>query len=268
MTPHWPALLDRSAATPLWRQLLADLRSRLASRAFDDGFPGELQLMEQYAVSRHTVREALRQLRAEGVITTGRGRRRRLVSPEDVIIQPTGIVYSLFSSVESSGQSQLSVIRALDVRADGVVAVRLGLEESTPLFYLERLRMAGGLPLALDRVWMPASIAEPLLTVDFTHTSLYAELFAATGISVTGGDETVRAVVPSRAEHEILELTAPSAALAVDRTASSQDIPIEWRHTLVRADRFCLTSALKAGPQTGSATGAVPVRLAVAPTAR
>jgi len=38
---------------------------------------------------------------------------------------------------------QRSLVRFLEVRQDGVVATRFGLEESTPLVYLERLRLAG-----------------------------------------------------------------------------------------------------------------------------
>lgn len=236
--------LDRAAPTPLWRQLARDVRGRLDRGEFTDAFPGEIELGVQYAVSRHTVREALRQLRADGAISTGRGRRPRITAP--VIAQPTGIVYSLFSAVESRGLAQVSVVRALDVRADGVVAPRLGLEESTPLVYLERLRLLDGGPLALDRVWLPASIGEPLLGVDFRRTGLYDEL-SRTGIRVTGGHETVRAVVPSRAEHRVLDLPVPSAAFSVERTASSHGVPIEWRLTLIRADRFALTSTLADG---------------------
>ena len=238
--------LDRSAPTPLWRQLARDLGVRLDRGEFTDAFPGEIELGEQYAVSRHTVREALRQLRADGAISTGRGRRPRIAAPDPVIAQPTGIVYSLFSAVESRGLSQVSVVRALDVRADGVIAPRLGLEESTPLVYLERLRLLDGEPLALDRVWLPASIGEPLLGVDFRRTGVYDEL-SRTGIKVTGGHETVRAVVPSRAEHRVLDLPVPSAAFSVERTASSHGVPIEWRLTLIRADRFALTSTLADG---------------------
>ena len=156
-----PAQLDRDADTPLWRQLESDLRSRLDRAEFARGLPGEVELGLQYAVSRHTVREALRQLRAEGVISTGRGRRPQLMGPDPVIAQPTGIAYSLFSSVEACGLAQTSVVRVLAVRADGVIAPRLGLEESTPLLHLERLRLAAGRPLALDRVWLPASGACP-----------------------------------------------------------------------------------------------------------
>lgn len=240
--------LDKGATAPLWQQLLSDLRHRLASGEFgSSGFPGELLLVEQYGVSRHTVREALRRLRAEGLVSVGRGRRSR-VTAEGVIDQPTGIVYSLFSSVEASGMSQVSQVRRLDVHADGVVAARLGLEESTPLLYLERLRLADGLPLALDRVWLPAAPTSALLGADFTHTSLYEQLQTLTGIQVTGGQETVRAVIPSAAEHQALELTPPAAAFSVTRTACSNGTPIEWRQTLIRADRFNLTSTLRPGP--------------------
>ena len=246
MTESAAQRLDRTASTPLWRQLAEHLGERLDRGEFTGGLPGEIELGEQYAVSRHTVREALRQLRADGAISTGRGRRPRITAADPVIAQPTGIVYSLFSAVESRGLSQDSVVRALDVRADGVVAPRLGLEESTPLVYLERLRLLDGEPLALDRVWLPASIGEPLLRVDFRRTGVYDEL-SQTGIRVTGGQETVRAVVPTRAEHRILDLPVPSAAFSVERTASSHGVPIEWRLTLIRADRFALTSTLTDG---------------------
>jgi GntR family transcriptional regulator len=79
--------------------------------------------------------------------------------------------------------------------------------------YLERRRLAGDEPLALDRVWLPASLAKPLLEADFTHTSLYAEQTQRTGI---------------RLDH-------------------AHGTPVEWRHTLVRGDRFALTAEFSAG---------------------
>lgn len=238
------ARLRRTGAA-LWRQLLDDLRDRLSAGEFAERFPGELELTEQYGVSRHTVREALRQLRGEGVLTVTPGRR-TLVAPtgEPVIEQRSGTVYSLFSAVETSGREQISVVGAQDVRADGVIAARLGLEESTPLFHLERLRLADGEPLALDRVWLPAAVGEPLLEVNFDHAGLYDQLLATTGIAVTGGSETVRAVIPSPAEHRTLHLMAPAAAFFVQRTGTSHGVPIEWRQMLIRADRFTLTSRL------------------------
>lgn len=237
--------LDRSDPTPLWRQLQHELITRLDTGEFAERFPGELALVEEYEVSRHTVRQALRQLRADGLIVAQRGRQPR-VPPAPEIQQPLGALYSLFASVESAGLAQRSVVRTLDVRADGVVADRLGLESSTPLVYLDRLRLAGDEPLALDRVWLPAELAAPLLDVDFTHTSLYAELAGRAGIKLDSGHEDVRAVVPTSAEQAQLHCPPGTAAFSINRVGRALGRAVEWRHTLVRGDRFALTAEFTA----------------------
>ena len=238
-SPQEPRL-QRTGATPLWAQLLADLRTRLAAGEFTDAFPGELALVQDYAVSRHTVREALRHLRSEGTVTAARGRKPRLAPVE--VEQPLGAMSSLFAAVESAGLEQRSIVRALDVRRDGVIATRMLLEESTPLVYLERVRLAGAEPLALDRVWLPAEVAEPLLDVDFSHTALYTELLTHCGLRLTGGREQVRAVIPLRGERALLHVPAGVALLAVERTGCLNGRPLEHRHTLVRGDRFAVTA--------------------------
>jgi len=236
-----------SGSGPLWAQVQADLRSRIDAGEFTDVFPGEHALTGEYGVSRQTVREALRALRAEGLVTAARGRAPRLADRAR-FTQPLGAASSLFASVEQGGARQTSVVRRLDVHADGTVASRLGLEESTPLLHLERLRLAGGEPLALDRAWLPAVLAEALLDADFTHTSLYDELAARCGIRPTGSQEQVRAVVPTAQERSLLELDPRTALLAIDRTACADGVPIEWRRTLVRGDRFALTASFSVGP--------------------
>ncbi|MGH4008187.1 MAG: GntR family transcriptional regulator [Pseudonocardiaceae bacterium] len=240
-----PRVVDRSSALPLWAQVHADLRRRLDDGEFTDAFPGELALVAEYAVSRHTVREALRRLRSEGIVTAERGRPPRVAGP-GVIEQPLGALYSLFASVEAAGQVQRSVVRALDVRTDEVAAARLGLEESTRLLYLERLRLAGEEPLAVDRVWLPALLAAPLLEADFTHTALYDELARRCGVRLSGGREHLRAVVPTAAECALLGIGAGVAAFAIDRLACSGGRLTEWRHTLVRGDRFTVSAQFSA----------------------
>ncbi len=235
-----PGRLARSGGVPLWAQLLADLRVRLADGEFAEAFPGELALVDEYAVSRHTVREALRHLRAEGIVTAARGRRPRLAPVE--VEQQLGALSSLFAAVEAAGLEQRSIVRALDVRRDGVIATRMLLEESAPLVYLERVRLAGDEPLALDRVWLPADIASPLLTVDFTHTALYDELLTHCGLRLTGGREQVRAVLPLRGERALLHIPAGVALLAVERTGCLDGQPVEHRQTFVRGDRFAVTA--------------------------
>lgn len=234
--------VDRRSALPLWAQVHADVERRLRSGEFADSFPGEMALVAQYGVSRSTVREALRQLRASGLVEAARGRAPRVVETE--ITQPQGSLYSLFASVQAAGHSQRSIVRTLDARADGTVATRLGLEESTPLIYLERIRLVDDEPLAMDRVWLPARIAAPLLDADFTRTSLYGELRDRCGVRLTGGREQIRAVVPTTAERVLLAIPDRTAALAIDRVGELRGQPVEWRQTIVRGDRFSLMTDL------------------------
>ncbi|MBW4716911.1 GntR family transcriptional regulator [Saccharothrix obliqua] len=237
--------LDRSGARPLWRQLQDDLIHRLRAGEFDAGFPGELTLVEDYRVSRHTVRQALQRLRADGLVVAERGRQPR-VSPAADVEQPLDTLYSLFASVEAAGLAQRSVVRVLDVRADGVVADRLDLEGSTPLVHLERLRLAAGRPFAIDRVWLPAELATPIVTADFTRTSLYAVLAERTGVRLDASRESIRAVVPTPAERALLECGPDVACLSVHRQGRAGGRPVEWRHTMVRGDRFAVTAEFPA----------------------
>ena len=84
----------------------------------------------------------------------------------------------------------------------------------------------------------PASLARPLLQVDFTRTALYHELHAQCGLWPDAGWERLRPVLPTAEQRDLLGLGARTPALAIERRASSHGTPVEWRHGLVRADRF------------------------------
>ena len=175
---------DRNSPLPLWAQVLSDLRARLARGEFTGRFPGDEELRKAYGVSRHTVREAVRRLQAEGVIERGRGRGTFVTGA--LIEQPLGALYSLFRSVEAQGYVQRSVVRHLEERRDEEAAKVLGRAPDEPLVYLERLRP----------------------------------------------------VLPTAEQRDLLGLAARTPALAIERRATSQGTPVEWRHGLVRADRF------------------------------
>jgi GntR family transcriptional regulator len=221
---------------PLWAQVLADLRRRIEAGEFVQQFPGDLELVQRYGVSRHTAREAVRHLQAEGLLERQRGRGSFVVgSPR--IEQPLGTLYSLFRSVEELGMAQDSVVRYLEERRDDKAEAMLGCA-GRPLVYLERIRLADGQPIALDCSWMPADRARPLLQVDFRHTALYAELASRCGIRLTGGWERIRPVLPTLAQRELLAVGEAEPAFAIERLGTVEGHPVEWRHGVVRGDRF------------------------------
>jgi GntR family transcriptional regulator len=221
---------------PLWAQLQAELTRRLGSGEFDEEFPGELELVDTYAVSRYTVREALRRLRESKLIDSAKGRGSWV--RRDDTEAPLGSLYSLFKTVDAQGIQQRSIVRAQEIVSDMQASRELGLSADTDLFHLERVRLADEQPMAHDRVWMPASIAAPLLEADFAQLGLYDELAARCGVSLVGGRERISAVLPSAFDRELLEVPQDVACFEIIRVSSVRNTPLEYRHTVVRADRY------------------------------
>ena len=237
------APLDRTDGAPLWLQLQDDLLRRIGAGEFPLRFPGELALVREYAVSRNTVRQALAQLRADGVVTAERGRSPRVdgrVRPE--ITYSVGTASTLFDVVERAGRVQTSEVRALVRTFDGVVATRLGREESTPLLHLERLRFADDEPLAWDRVWLPYDVGAPLLGRDLTRTALYDELVRHAGVRVDEGRERIRIAVADPVRARLLDVAPGAPVFHIDRAGAHRGELVEWRQTVIRGDRFSLTA--------------------------
>lgn len=229
---------------PLWQQVLEDLERRIHTGEIVDRFPTDRELTEQYGVSRHTVREAVRRLRARGLVERQRGRGSFLNDAR--LTQPLGGLYSLFRAVEERGLEQRSEVVALEVTRDAQAASQLELPADTDLVHLERRRLVGDEPLAIDRVWLPTDVGLPLLDVDFHRTALYDELRERAGLVVTAVDETLEPLLPDADTRSLLDLDDDEALLRVTRLGRSGDRPVEYRITLIRGQRFLYTSSWRA----------------------
>ena len=242
--------IDRTSPLPLWAQVLADLRGRLANGEFSERFPTDQQLVARYGVSRQTVREAVRRMSEAGLLERERGRGTRVRGFEQV----GGSLESLYEQIEAQGAAQRSVVRTRAIVTDPDVARRLGRPARTRLVHIERLRLADGEPLALDRAWLPQELAEDLLGADLSRTGLYRELLRVCGIEVDGGREQIRPLIPDAADRRSLRLPRGEAAFSIERLTTAHGRPVEWRHSLVRGDRytiaFSLTRAAQAAPAT------------------
>ena len=222
--------------------MLGDLTQRLRAGEFDERFPTDQELVGAYQVSRQTVREAVRRLSDEGLLKRERGRGTHVRKLE--FEHTPGTLEGLFHQVEAQGAVQTSLVRERQITKDAEVAKRLRLRAGAELVHIERLRLADGEPLALDRSWLPARIARGLLKAPLTHAGLYDELARSCGVNVTGGTERVRPVVPVAGDRQALGIRSGIAAFAIERLVYSGDMAIEWRESLVRGDRYSLVVEL------------------------
>ncbi len=243
------ATIDRRSSLPLWAQLEAELRRRLELGHFEIRFPTDRELIEIYEVSRHTARHAVAKLGSDGIVKRERGVGTSIDRHQ--FVQSLGSLYSLFQLVESSGVEQRSRVLELERGTHAEAASQLGLAADAPLLYLSRLRLAADEPLAIDRLWLPFDIGEPLLDVDFSHTALYDELERTVGHRPSSGWERIRPVVPPEADRILLGIDGHDAVFSLQRLGMIDNRPIEWRITLIRGDRFSFMADWSAGKSYG-----------------
>ncbi|RCS89004.1 transcriptional regulator, GntR family [Brevibacterium sandarakinum] len=230
---------NNSGHRTLWAKVKADLEQRIKRGEFDNTFPGELELTKHYDVSRSTIRAALTPLRQEGLVTAQPGR------PSEVVHvareRRFGPVYSLFAAVQKSGMTQRSTIDVAELRKDPEVAKRLGVGPDADLVYLARMRYADDEPLAIDRVWLTHE-ARGVLEQNLTHTALYDALQRCCNLTLTAGEETVHSINLTAEQASRLHSEPGSAAFFIERLGKIDDRALEWRETLIRGDRFTVTT--------------------------
>jgi GntR family transcriptional regulator len=85
-------MIDPSADRAVFRQLADLLRDQVMSGELGPGesLPSELRLAQEYGISRTTVRQAIAQLRTEGLVTVERPRGTFVRVPEKVSVIPLG----------------------------------------------------------------------------------------------------------------------------------------------------------------------------------
>lgn len=226
------------ARRPRWLVIEEQLHQRILSGDYAEGFPGELELADEFGVSRGTMRTALRRLRESGLIVAERGRRPRINMSNPA--SSYGAIYSLHEIVTASGATQHSTVLDQTIVEAPEISDRLATIESR-LFYLKRVRWADSSPIAIDEIWVPASIAAPLCETDFTNTAFYKELRDTCGTVIAGGDEKLTATIATTAQADLLQTPAQAPLLHIERVAHDGVRLIEFRRTCILGSRFTAT---------------------------
>jgi GntR family transcriptional regulator len=224
---------------PLHHQVYLDLVSALDSNEWRPGdrLPPERELAQRYGCSLITVRRALSELAREQRIERTRGRGTFVLHPR--LDLNFGGSRSFTDEMQTRGlDPETRLIAARPESAGESVAAALDLELGSPTLYLERLRLAGGEPLMLEQVHLPAERFPGLLASDLEHNSLYDLLVERYATRIVRAREAVEPVLLRTREAGLLDQAPGRPALLVEGVAYAADgRPIEFARSYVRADR-------------------------------
>jgi GntR family transcriptional regulator len=224
---------------PLHHQVYDDLRRALDAGdwAVGERLPPERVLAERYGCSLITVRRALSELAREERIERTRGRG-TFVLPARVEHDFAGQL-SFGDDVRRRGMEPMTRVVELRTEPAGeLLAGMLGLDPGAPVVSIERLRLADGEPLLLERARLSATRFPGLDQVDFERESLYDVLAQRYGTQVVRSSETIEPIRLGAPDARLLGVRAGTLALLVLGTASTRaGVPVEYTRSIVRTDR-------------------------------
>ena len=158
MTAGVPGRLDREAPLPLYAQLEDALLREIREGGLQPGdrFPSESAIRERYRVSRATVRQALADLEAGGVIRKVQGLGSFVAAPK---IRHVPLLTSFTELASSQGfVPSHRVLSSSEEEAPPDVAAELGLAEGARCRFLRRLFLADGDAVGLAETWLPLDV--------------------------------------------------------------------------------------------------------------
>ena len=143
------------ARSPLWREIAETLATEIARGHTAGGrLPTEADLAARFGVNRHTVRHALADLAARGLVHSRRGA--GVFVTGRAVDYPLGRRVRFHQAVEAQGQVPSREITRIETRgADAVEAAALGLAVGDSVHVVEGVSSADGLPIAAFRSVFP-----------------------------------------------------------------------------------------------------------------
>ena len=226
---------------PRYQQICDDLARRIAASEWqpEQAIATEAELTAEYSVSPGTVRKAIDQLVASGVLTRSQGRGTYVRRPR--------FDSSLFRFFRFAGRNGEQVRptarvthRAVQVPAAAVRAT-LQLDAKAPALQLRRLRLVEQTPVLAEEIWLPLPRFEAIAQLPLTQFEdlLYPFYERCCRQVVASATEILRVDQADAATAEVLSLPPSSPVIRVQRTAFDfAGVPMEWRSTVGAAAGF------------------------------
>jgi GntR family transcriptional regulator len=225
---------------PIYQQLNRVLRELISSGEFGPGakFLTERQIAERFQVSRATANKSLSSLVSEGFLEFSKG--------VGTFVRGRSMDYNLRTLVAFTEEALAAgkrpatrVLRfSLASAAPAPDEVRAALKAASQLFFIERVRLADGIPVILERRWVDAGLCPGMTTAD-VQGSLYAVWTGRYGLKISGAEQRIRAVNIKGAEGRALEVASGAAGLmviSVGYLVGGQ--PLWYENTLYRGDSY------------------------------
>lgn len=249
-TQRMNMLIERDHPKPLHSQLTDIIKERIQKGSYPakSRLPSEREICEEFGVSRTTVREMIRQLKRESLISVQAGRGAFVRPPQREIA--VHISLDGFSTdLSRAGKSPTSKLLGLEIvtQPDEEILQRMNLNLGDELVRIDRLRLDHSIPLAVHTSWLNHKFCPQILTHNLAQSSLFTILRETYKLKIRKATQNVYASLAESRERKLLSLPNPSAVLHAERTTylESGDV-IEFSRGIYCGDFYHLMIDLEA----------------------
>jgi len=200
--------------TPVYKKIQSEIRNRISSARLKpgDAVASERELAKTHKVSLMTARHALAGLEREGVVERRRGAGTFVAAPK---IQFNKLM-SYTEQMSIRGLAPRSrVLLAKVITDEQEVAARLGLPAASLVLKIQRLRLTGEEPFAMETCYLPAAEFADLASAALARNSLFAILQHDYGVELAYADEEVDATAADSDTAELLGIPRGASVLRI-----------------------------------------------------
>lgn len=206
-------MINSENPIPLHIQLRRLIEKKINQGVFKEKIPSERELMEEYNVSRSTVREAISQLVVDGIVEKRHGKGTFIARKP--IHYWLGNLISTTESIENMGMRP-----GAKLIAHGIVTVPEKIKTAINLseaYLIKRLRYANDIPIAIETQYYPPEIGLKLSELDIGSGTLYDLLENELNIKLHDADEVITSQTLSKDDAKLLNLSEKNNTLHLER---------------------------------------------------
>jgi GntR family transcriptional regulator len=234
------ARIDPRLPTPLYHQLFLVLRERIRDGEFALGavLPGEQELTRLFEVSRITVKRALNELAAAGLVSRHRGRGTVVIHNATVPVVK-GSFDNLMEALREMGlRTEVELLSVSRVAATPEIGELLGLPSAVPVERAERVRKLEGEPFSYIVTHLPIDVAARIDPKALAHRPML-DLLEDAGAAPRSAEQWISACGAEPAIAQALRIATGAPLLKIVRVMKDGDgVPVEAVQGFYRPERF------------------------------
>jgi len=205
-----------------------------------DKLPSESKLSHLFRVNRNTVRQAISDLVAKGIVQKKNGVGSFVIARS---FQPVKYTLQHISSFTDDMMRmgivpQTKLINKSVIEAPPDVAEKMMLGKERMVILTERLRLGNRIPLVIERSYLPYKEYKDILKMRLTG-SLYHLLTIKFHVKLHRSHQTLRAITLSGKDAKLLGIAPRSPGIFLESVIyDSKNIPVEVLHAFHRGDKY------------------------------